>query len=340
MDQGAPREYIQQGVDTVSATQLYFYAGLLLAALVLTAMFSGIETGIYTLNRIRLAIEVGRARKSALKLLEEIRFPNRLLATLLIGNVCAHDLGSIAIAHMLDGMGFTPLVGIALNTCLLLPLIFIFGETLPKELFRVHTDRWSYGCVGFLKVFRILFTVIGLVPLITWLGSLIVRRVGLGANVTLDARQRFQELFRESSTTIGERQVVMADRVMQLSDLTLNDVMTPWKDADILREQFQTDEVRAFLKNSNHSTYPFVDQNNRCVGVVSAMDILVTPDKAPRELVRKAIELDKGTRVSEALRLLREGGGTLIVVRDGQTEAGVSSLRDMLESVVGSFRAC
>ena len=339
MDQGAPCGRSQPGVDPVSDTQLYFYAGLLLVALVLTAMFSGIETGIYTPNRIRLAIEVGRARKAAVKLLEEIRFPNRLLATLLIGNVCAHDLGSIAIAHMLDGMGFTPLVGIALNTCLLLPLIFIFGETLPKELFRVNTDRWSYGCVGFLKVFRILFTVIGLVPLITWLGSLIVRRVGLGGNVTLDARQRFLELFRESSTAIGERQVDMADRIMQLSEMTLQDVMTPWQDADILREQFLPDDVRALLKNSNHSTYPFVDQNNRCVGVVSAMDILVTPDKTPRELVRKAIELDKGTRVADALRVLRESGGTLVVVRDGETDAGVSSLRDMLEPVVGSFLA-
>ena len=49
----------------MSALQLMFYAGLLLAALILSAMFAGIETGIYTLNRIRLAIEVGRARKAA-----------------------------------------------------------------------------------------------------------------------------------------------------------------------------------------------------------------------------------------------------------------------------------
>ena len=69
------------------------------------------------------------------------------------------------------------------------------------------------------------------------------------------------------------------------------------------------------------------------------MDILVTPDKTPRELVRKAIELDKGTRVADALRVLRESGGTLVVVRDGETDAGVSSLRDMLEPVVGSFLA-
>ena len=107
----------------MSALQFMFYAGLLLAALILSAMFAGIETGIYTLNRIRLAIEVGRARKAAVRLLAEIRFPNRILATLLIGNACAHDLGSIAIAHIFEGAGFSPLVGIALNACLLLPLI-------------------------------------------------------------------------------------------------------------------------------------------------------------------------------------------------------------------------
>ncbi len=193
------------------------YVGLLLTALLLSALFSGIETGIYSLNRIRLAIEVGRARKAATRLLEEIRFPNRMLATLLIGNACAHDLGSIAIANLLDGAGFSPLEGIVLNTCLLLPLIFIFGETLPKELFRVHTDQWSYRCVGFLRLFRIAFTAVGIVPLITWMGSLIVKRAGLGASVALDARQRFLELFRESASAIGERQVAMADRVMQLS---------------------------------------------------------------------------------------------------------------------------
>ncbi len=323
----------------MSATQFYFYAGLLFAALGLSAMFAGIETGIYSLNRIRLAIEVGRARKAAMKLLEEIRFPNRLLATLLIGNACAHDLGSIAIAHMLEGAGFSPLMGIVLNTCLLLPLIFIFGETLPKELFRVHTDQWSYRCVGFLRVFRIIFTAIGLVPLVTWLGSLIVRRAGLGGSATLNARQRFLELFHESSTTIGERQVAMAARVMQLSELTLLDVMTPWNDADILREQFSNAQINQVLTRSNHSTYPLVDGENRFVGVVSAMDVLVAPEKSPRELARAAIELPVTTHVSEALRILRERGGTLLIARDGEKEVGVCSLRDMLESVVGAFVA-
>ncbi len=315
------------------------YVGLLLTALLLSALFSGIETGIYSLNRIRLAIEVGRARKAATRLLEEIRFPNRMLATLLIGNACAHDLGSIAIANLLDGAGFSPLEGIVLNTCLLLPLIFIFGETLPKELFRVHTDQWSYRCVGFLRLFRIAFTAVGIVPLITWMGSLIVKRAGLGASVALDARQRFLELFRESASAIGERQVAMADRVMQLSEITLLDVMTPWNDAVILREECSLVDLHAMLRNSNHSTYPLVDANQHCVGVVSAMDILVTPEKSLRDLARSAIELDQGTRVAEALRVLRERGGTLVVVTNGEMQAGISSLRDMLESVVGSFRA-
>jgi CBS domain containing-hemolysin-like protein len=313
--------------------------GLLVAALVLAGMFAGIETGIYTLNRVRLALEVGRARRAAVQLLEEIRFPNRLLATLLIGNACAHDLGSIAIAHLLGGLGVSPLASIAINACILLPLIFIVGETLPKELFRVHTDRWTYSCVGFLRLFRILFSVIGLVPLMTWLGSLIVHRAGLGGSVTLDARQRFLELVHESADAIGERQVAMADRVMKLSGLTLADVMTPWRDAAVIHENATAAEARTLLRRSAHSTYPLVDGRGRCTGVVSAMDVLVTPQKSPRELSRSAIQLDKIASVAEAIRLLQERGGTLVVVRDGEREAGISSLRDMLESVVGSFRA-
>lgn len=316
-------------------------AGLLLLVLALTlcAMFAGIETGIYSLNRVRLALEAGRSRIAAIRLVNEIRFPNRLLATLLIGNACAHDLGSLAIAHVLEVFGISPVAGIVINACILLPLIFILGETLPKELFRTHTDRWTYSCVWFLSFFRILFTVVGFVPLITWLGSFIVNKAGLGGSVTLDARQRFLELFRESSKTIGEGQVAMADRVMQLSEFTLSDVMTPWKESALLSLQATPEEVSAMLRNSNHSTYPLVDQSNRCVGVVSAMDLLVTPEKTPAELARTAIELPKSTRIAEAIRVLQERGGTLVVVRDGTREVGVSSLRDMLESVVGSFRA-
>ena len=115
--------------------------------------------------------------------------------------------------------------------------------------------------------------------------------------------------------------------------------MTPWNDADILREQFSNAQINQVLTRSNHSTYPLVDGENRCVGVVSAMDVLVAPEKSPRELARAAIELPVTTHVSEALRILRERGGTLLIARDGEKEVGVCSLRDMLESVVGAFVA-
>ncbi|MHC5006843.1 MAG: CNNM domain-containing protein, partial [Planctomycetota bacterium] len=52
----------------------------------LSALFSGLETGVYTINRVRVVVRANRGESAARRLQHEIRKPNRLLSTLLLGN--------------------------------------------------------------------------------------------------------------------------------------------------------------------------------------------------------------------------------------------------------------
>ena len=137
---------------------------------VLSAMASGVEIGCYSLNRVRLAVWAGRHPpvQSARALLGEIERPDRLLATLLVCNMIANDLGSVATRNLLEGAGFAHATQVLFNVLILGPVLFVFGEAVPKELFRVEADRLTYLFARPLKWFRLALTIVGVLPLVAW----------------------------------------------------------------------------------------------------------------------------------------------------------------------------
>jgi putative hemolysin len=177
--------------------ELTGYILIMLAGLVMSALYSGLETGLYTINRVRLMVRASHHEKSAVRLRNLINNPNHMLATLLLGNNIANYAGSFGIAAILDYHDVGPGIAIFINAGILIPLLFVFGETLPKDLFRTHTDRWSYAFSGLLVLTSRLLTVVGLVPIVRLFGTLIRRLVGADATAAVTARQRMSQLIKE-----------------------------------------------------------------------------------------------------------------------------------------------
>ena len=313
------------------------WIGLLVACLTCCAFFAGVETGAYSISRLRLAVRAERGDRRARLLVDELRVPNRWLATLLLGNVLMGDLSSHAIGHLLDGAGFGTVAAMAINAVVLLPLLVVFGETLPKELFRIHADAWTLRAAPAVRVIRWGLTAIGAVPLVQWMGDLLVRRCGLVPSEVVDARQRVVELLREGRGAVDERQVAMAGRVLQLSRRQAVELMTPWKRVRTLSEGTTPPVVRETLRSRPQARYPVTDHAGRCVGLATALDLLADPEAPPAEVARPAVVVAPTTPALEVLRLLRQGGVSLAVVAEGDRPVGVIGLRDLLEPVVGSL---
>src|SRR5690242_7607943 len=102
---------------------------LALLAMILSALFSGIETGLYTINRVRLTVRASHGDRRAVRLQNYLANPNRMLSTLLMGNNLAHYVVSFSVAAIIDEFGIAPGSAIAINACLLIPLMFIFADT-------------------------------------------------------------------------------------------------------------------------------------------------------------------------------------------------------------------
>ena len=319
----------------MSMQQAFPWLMLLLASLVASAFFSGIETGAYSLNRLRLAIRAERGEPRARLLRSELARPNRWLATLLIGNTAVGELASIAIGSVLDGMGLHLAVAMVVNALVLLPLLVIFGEALPKELFRIHADRWTVALVPVARVARWVFTATGLVPLLEWMGEGLVRKLGIAPGAVVDGRQRVVELLRESAGAVDERQVAMAGRVLELARRRASDLMRPWRRVTVLPEHALPEVVREVLRAKPHATYPVVDELGACTGVATAVAVLANGAENLAGSVKPTVRVGPDTPSLEVLRRLRESGSALAVVQVGGRPVGIVGLRDLLEPVIG-----
>ncbi|MCH8165890.1 MAG: DUF21 domain-containing protein [Planctomycetes bacterium] len=319
------------------------YGVLSLLGVVLSALFSGLETGLYTLNRVRLLVRAGRRDRSAMRLHGELEHPNRLLTTLLLGNNIANYLGTFGVAAILNQLGFNALLSVVINAAILIPVLFVLGETLPKDLFRTHTDRWSYAWSGFLVACRRLFTWIGLVPIVQVFGTLVSRVIGSDAALEPTARQRISQLIKEGVGVgvLSESQTTLADRALAMRDRTVSTEMIPWRNVVTLPLDADHPTRRALMRRRDFTRFPVVDAAGRAVGILSLLDALVEPSKPTRQLMTVPMTLEPTMRVREALRTMRSQRQSMAIAVDPSSAhpVGLLTLKDLVEPITGELGA-
>lgn len=324
--------------------ELAFWVWLAVAVvgLLVSALCSGLETGVYTINRIRLVVRADRGQKRAQILEREFGRTDQMLTTLLVGTNAGNYFGSLGIAGILSLFALNTAAAVAINSLILVPIIFVFAETLPKELFRTFTDRWTYVFATSLRSARVVLTWIGVVPVIAGIARLAQGRLENGKSDRLGDRQRMLELLREGvgAGLLSQSQGELADRVVLLRECTVESEMIPWRSVSTLPLSADRSLRESVLASRPFSRWPVVERGGRVAGIVHALDAAVRPDQPTSKLLRSALLLEPGTPALEALQLMREARVQLAVVqRAGSTRPiGIVGLKDLVEPLTGELR--
>ena len=319
------------------------YAAIAIAGLCGSSLFSGIETGIYTLNRVRLKVRVGRNDPAARRLNHEMNHPNRLLSTLLISNNMANYAGSFGLAGILGGLQLGDWQQVIISALVLTPTLFVVGETLPKDLFRTHTDVWTYALSGLLKLVRILLTIVLLLPFVQAIGDCAAFIVKGDRSAAPTARLRMAALIKESAGkgVLSESQMTLADRALAMRTTSIASELVPWSRVKRIHVTTAGNEREALLRESPYTRLPVVGERGEVVGILSVLDAIIESDQSTEALMTTALELPTDLSVTRALRQFRQHHCKMAIAIDPTTKIprGIVTLKDLVEPLTGELPA-
>jgi CBS domain containing-hemolysin-like protein len=320
-------------------TLLLTLLGLLLCYLA-SAMFSGSETAFYALSKARLEADLRFGRRMAFLVRWLIRDERAFLIAILIGNNLVLELATSQMQGLLTLFVDAPLAARELLlTLILTPTLFLFGELLPKDVYRrrPHTLLgWSSPLVA---LARLLFLPLAL-PL-RWLSQAIeaiFRLERSEVEVTL-GRDWVIELVEESARagSLPSGLKPMVDNVLRLRSIALREVMVPFSDVWRVELAASLADSQRRLAEAPYTRLPLVEADGRIERYVHQLEALAAPQTPLSELARPLLALDPEMPVDRALARLRLAGQRCALVGTSQAPRGLVTLKDLVETISGDL---
>jgi len=315
------------------------YLLMVLLGVLGSAVFSGFETAIYSMSRLRLIVRQSRGERAAIILRSEISDAQRTISTLLITSNLGNFMASFAITAMLTQLlGWGEVKSIVVQALLLTPLLFVFAETIPKEICRARADVVAYPLAPLLRFVRYVYTFTGILWFFQSTGQWLSDRIGghmTGA--VLSARARIAALIEEGvgHGTLSARQTDIVDRALSLRQITAESRMIPWDMVQSLRGTDTLDTLRPRRAALAYARYPVMDEAGAVLGVVDLLDLIAAGEAATAATVCRAVPFaQESLDARAAIAMLRKVGSVVGIVGTPQTPLGLITLRGLVEPLI------
>ena len=323
----------------------------MLLCFILAALASGTETALTSVGRLRVRYLAEQGSQAA-AILQRLRAdPNRFLSTVLFTNTLALIVASTASALLSDAL-FTRW-GVAsewrlwltlLDSVALSVVLLIVAEVTPKTFALAHAERVALAAA--VPVDR----------LASFLGPIlwsvtIVSRALTGGRAARAPYLTEEELLAalhvsEEAGVIEEQEHQMIHGIIEIGDKTVREIMIPRTDIVAVDREAQLRDIVKLFKQHRHTRMPVFEHDiDHVVGLIHTKDLLLfytlsSSRKFDMDKVLRPIEFTpEQKKVDELLNDMRTKKVHMMIVVDeyGGT-AGLVTLEDLLEEIVGEIR--
>lgn len=325
--------------------ELLAFVALTIFGLAGSALFSGLETGVYCLSRVRLNLRAAAdpPDRAARMLKTNIDHPSRTLATLLIGNNIFNYIGVWGLAAAIQLFVTSEVAVIMLIALLFTPILLVVAESLPKELFRVGADRLAYRFVRVLSAARLLFTFTGVIPVVLVFDRIAARLTGAKPIDAFgsDARARIAALLKEGAThgALTDSQTGLIDRALTLREATVGEEMTPWRSVKCASASWNRKTLMDRVRAAPHARLPMIDKSGKVLGVLWNLDVYLKPEVRWTSLALEPARLARSTPIQAALLALKESPAGVGIVEEQGRPIGLITRKDLVEPLIGDVVA-
>ncbi|EOC0096070.1 HlyC/CorC family transporter [Cronobacter dublinensis] len=317
----------------------------LIVMVVVSAYFSGSETGMMTLNRYRLRHLSKQGNRAAKRVERLLRKPDRLISLVLIGNNLVNILAS-SLATIV-GMRLYGDAGVAIATGVLTFVVLIFAEVLPKTVAALYPEKVAFPSSFLLGPLQIVM--MPLVWLLNTITRLLMRMVGIKADNIVSAalsKDELRTIVHESRSQISRRNQDMLLSVLDLEKVSVSDIMVPRNDIvgiDI------NDDWKSIVRQLTHSPHGRIvlyrESLDDAIGMLRIREAwrqMNEKKEFTKEVMLRAADeiyyVPEGTPLSvQLVKFQRNKKKVGLVVNEYGDIQGLVTVEDILEEIVGDF---
>lgn len=327
---------------------------LILLTVILSGFFSGSEMAFISANRLKLEIESRKGSMTGRVVNFFVRNPESFLTTTLVGNNIMNVIYATLMAlFLIDpvtnlylqwfGQAPSSVMMLVIQTIIASLVIMLFGEILPKALFRIHADWWvkvvaipQRICNWMLKPFIAVANtasnqIISFFQPDSEQAAQIFRRQ--------DVELIFKELRDTGGSDLDKEDSEILHNVLELSNKRVRESMIPRTDIVAVEKNTSIEETLKVFISSGYSKLPVYQETiDDIIGVIFAYDLFSNPQNL-MEIMRPIKLVPMSQKSKDLLSEFRKSNISVAIVIDeyGGT-AGMITIEDLLEEVVGDIQ--
>ncbi|CAM2923942.1 HlyC/CorC family transporter [Glaesserella parasuis] len=328
-------------MDTIPLSSLFITLAILL---LLSAFFSGSETGLMSLNRYRIRHLADKGHKGA-KLAEKLLSRTDVLLSLIL--ICNNlvNIAASAIATMI-GMQLSGEAGVAIATGLLTFVMLVFSEILPKTIAALYPEK-----VGFTVSYILMPLQKLLMPLVFFMNLIInglmkLFRIRKSEKSGLSAEE-LRGVVLEAGKFIPTAHQEMLVSILDMEKVTVDDIMVPRNDIGSIDIDDDWKSIMRQLTGAAHAHVVIYksDMDKNLLGMLrvrEAFRLMLERNEFTKEQLIRAVDeiyfIPEGTPLNTQLMNFKNNKKRIGLVVDEYGDIkGLITLEDILEEIVGEF---
>ena len=326
-------------------TPLSVLLAALLFLILLSAFFSGSETGLMTLNRYRLRHLADKQHPGALRAQKLLQRQDRLIGLILLGNNFVNVLASILMTlitlRIYNDTGLLFAAGLVLTI-----VILLFAEVTPKTLAALHPERVAFpAAYVYTPLLKLLWPVVWVV---NGIANGLLKLLGVspehGSSNALTTEE-LRTVVTEAGAMIPKRHQSMLLNLMDLEKVTVEDIMVPRNEVIGIDIEDHWEISRKLLMESQYTRLPLYRETiDNVIGVLHMRKVLPLlyrdhlDQKTLQGIAREPYFIPEGTSLNrQLLNFQREHRRIGFAVDEYGDIQGLVTLEDILEEIVGEF---
>ena len=326
---------------------IYLQVAILLASVLMVAFFSSAEASLISVNRVRisyLAEQGSRAARTVSQVLQ--RHEKSFAAILLTENACiifASSVGTTMALKLLGDGGSAVL----LATLIMTVFIVQFGEITPKTLAATYSDRWSLLIARPIAIVMFLETwiIFAFTLLPRFMLRLMRQSSGMGSPSVTEGELRMLINIGRAEGSVEASEAALLQRVFGFGDRQVQEIATPRPEVIWIEESTTLEQFLALYARHSHTRFPVYDGSmENVVGVLFNKDVVVAmgegrlrPDDKVTGFLRPTFFVPETNTISSTFaEMQRHGHGMVLTVDEFGGIAGLATLKQLLEVIVGA----